>query len=82
MDQIQFNRKYKGIKMHKYVPLLENQVKEEITRRKDWMEKCFEFKDEIKDLIHERRYLLFLIILLVLSFSFNTIMMIILRGIQ
>lgn len=85
MRKREFDKKYKGIKMHKFVPKLEYEIKKQIERKDDWIKTCFkikeDYKEEINDLLKERYYLLSLIGLLVIAFAFN-VTLILLRGIN
>jgi hypothetical protein len=77
-QKIEFRKKYNHIKLFRYVPLLEKQVKIDQRKRKEaeklmkkWWDACFDYKRIIDKLKKENKYLIYLIILLVIGFGFN-----------
>jgi len=50
----QFNKKYKKIKMNKYVPNLEKELKKTIDRKILWMEASLEIEEE-KNILQDKR---------------------------
>jgi len=51
MKKSQFNKKYKEIKMYKYVPLLEKEIRRQINQKYDWMETAVELEDTKKEIL-------------------------------
>ena len=52
MDTVKFKKKYKGIKMNLYVPLLEQEVKDIIHTKNDWMETSLDLQEQIDNKLY------------------------------
>lgn len=71
-----FYRKYKGIKMYKFVPLLENELKETIRRKNEWISTALDYEEKYQEIKSDNKLFLFLHIsllcfLIFLFVSFN-----------
>jgi len=60
MREKEFKKKYKGIKMHKFVPRLENELKDSIRRRQDWTMTALDCEEKYQSGKPERRVIFFL----------------------
>lgn len=57
MDKRKFEKEYKGVKMHKYVPLLEKEVGNQMNRVGDWREAALDTKEEFDNFKNKSRAL-------------------------
>jgi hypothetical protein len=86
MDKIKFYKKYKGIKMNKYVPLLERELEKTFKSRWEWICAALDLKEKIdnEEYKQEVRVMpmpeVILIMLFLLLVGFNLIAIKILGG--